>query len=143
MHTDFDDQRGFTLIEVIVSLVLFGLVSTMLVSVLTLGVSSTSSASQSSSGLQIARSQLESIKQQAYVEPISYATVTVPDDDFVITIGGTVLEVGFLEQIDVTVGECAVGSGGRLGFHGEFGQTRNGRLLDQSESAPSGKCSSA
>lgn len=97
------DNRGFTLIEVVAALVLFGLVGTMVVSVLTLGISSTGSARSESRGLQIARSQLESIKVQDYSESISYATVTTPDSDYVITIDGSILDPGMLQQVDVRV----------------------------------------
>ncbi len=97
------DSRGFTLIEVVVALVLFGLVGTMVVSVLTLGISATGGARSASQGLQVARSQLESIKVQDFSESLSYATVTTPDSDFVITIDGSVLDPEMLQQIDVRV----------------------------------------
>ena len=97
------DSRGFTLIEVVAALVLFGLVSTMVVSVLTLGISATGAARSTSQGLQIARSQLESIKLQAYSESLSYDTIATPDADFAITIDGSVLQAGVLQQIDILV----------------------------------------
>lgn len=98
------DGRGATLVESIVSVSLFGLIGTMLLGALTLGLQGAGSAQHESVALLLARSQIESIKEQDYAEPISYTTVTVPDEDYVITVGGSVLDAGYLEQIDVVVG---------------------------------------
>jgi prepilin-type N-terminal cleavage/methylation domain-containing protein len=96
-------QRGFTLIEVVVALMLFGITGVLFISMLALGVGGAGTARQKSAARQIARNQLESIKQQPYAEPIAYATVATDDETFLIDIGGSVLIPGILEQIDVTV----------------------------------------
>lgn len=96
-------QKGFTLVEVTVAATLLGLVTAGLVGVLVLGVRGTDSAGFRSTALQLAESQVESIKGQPYAEPIAYATVTPPNADFQIQVGGTVLTSEFLEEITVTV----------------------------------------
>lgn len=102
LHSLFGDERG-SLIESVVSMTLFGLVGTMLMGALTLGLESSGTARHESVALLLARSQIESIKEQDYAEPISYTTIDSPDEDYVITIGGSVLDPGYLEQIDIVV----------------------------------------
>lgn len=80
-----------------------GLITAGLVGALILGAKGTDSASFRSTALQLAESQVESIKAQAYAEPIAYSTVTPPSSDFRISIGGSVLTAGTLEEITVTV----------------------------------------
>lgn len=96
-------QRGLTLVESIVALGLFGIATSGFLGLMVAGVDGAGAAGLRSTAFQLARSQIESIQFQPYAEPISYTTVTAPDDDFLITIGGAVLTPGFLEQIDVTV----------------------------------------
>ena len=51
----------------------------------------------------MARSQIESIKNQPYAEPVAYATIQPPNNDYEISITGTVVTAGFLEEVTVAV----------------------------------------
>ena len=96
-------QRGLGLIEVIIVTAMFGTVGVALVGALAAGVRGTDLVAQRSTALQLARSQIESIKNQPYAEPIAYVTVTPPNNDYEISIGGTSLTPGYLQEIAVSV----------------------------------------
>ena len=97
-------QAGFSLIEIAVAVGILGVAVTGLLIALAFGVRGTDAVAQRSTALQIARSQIESIKNQTYTTtPSAYATITPPNDDFVISITGTELTAGFLEQVTVSV----------------------------------------
>ena len=97
-------EAGFSLVEIIIVVAMLGVVGVALVGALASGVRGTDLVAQRSTALQLARSQIESIKNQPYnATPSAYATVAADNNDFVISVAGTELTAGFLEQIDVTV----------------------------------------
>lgn len=95
-------SRGVSLVEATVALTIFSVGALAVLSAVSLGFAQAGSAKQHSLALDIARTQIESIKLQDYVEPpASYATVA--SDDFDIAISGVVKSTGYLEEITVTV----------------------------------------
>lgn len=96
-------QKGMTLVEVIISLALFALVGIGFVSALSEGIRGTSLVDERSTAVNLARAQLESVKSQAYAEPVAYATVTPANTAYSLSITGTVLTPGYLQQVTATV----------------------------------------
>lgn len=103
------EQKGLSLIEVLIGLSILGVVIIALLAGLITAVLGVGQVDQRTMALNLARSQIEYIKSQDYIEPISnYAKV--PDDDIParftasdIAIGGQILIDGVLQQITVTV----------------------------------------
>lgn len=96
--------QGFTLIEVVVATAIIATVGTGLIGALIFGLKGTQSADDRSVALRLAQSQIDAIRTAAYVEPVTaYPTLVPPSDDFTITVSGTVITAGFLQQIDVRV----------------------------------------
>ena len=97
-------ERGFSLIEMAVATAIIGLVLTTLLSALALGIRNTVDVQLDNTGLQLARSQIESIKQQAFTTTISsYSLVSVPNNDYTISLTGTTLQAGLLQEIIVNI----------------------------------------
>lgn len=96
-------QKGMALVEVIISLALFALVGIGFVNVLSEGIRGADLVDERSAAVNLARAQLESVKSQAYVEPIAYATVTVPNAAYNVSISGVVLTPSYLQQVTATV----------------------------------------
>ena len=81
-----------------------GVALTALVGLLAVLLRGTDSVSQRSIALQLARSQIESIKNQAYTSTVgAYATITPAFSEYQISLSGSEITAGFLQQVDVTV----------------------------------------
>ena len=85
------------------ALALIGLVLTVFLSALALGNRGSDNLAHKSTALQLARSQIESIKGQPYAEPIAYRPVPLPSDDFSVDISGLILQPGSLQEVRVVV----------------------------------------
>lgn len=96
-------QTGFTTFEMTVAVALLGTAVITLVSTLTVAFRGSGVVSARNTALQLARSQIESVKDQPYAEPIAYSTNTPPSQEYAISVSGTVLQAGYLERIDVSV----------------------------------------
>ena len=101
--TPFSRQHGMTLIGVAAAAGLLGVVGTGLIAAIILGLRGTDNVDQRSIALQLARSQVEAIKAEPYAEPVSYTALTPPSTDFQISISGTTLTPGFLQQVTVSI----------------------------------------
>jgi prepilin-type N-terminal cleavage/methylation domain-containing protein len=97
------EERGMTLIEIVVAVALFSLVVSALLLSLSTGVLGTHSVDQRTIATNLARSQLEYIKSQPYVEPISYGLVSPIPSGYTVKVEGTVVNSGLLQHITVTV----------------------------------------
>ena len=84
------DQRGVTLVEAIIASAMVGVALTALVGLLAVLLRGTDSVSQRSIALQLARSQIESIKNQAYTSTVgAYATITPAFSEYQISLSGS------------------------------------------------------
>jgi len=74
-------ERGFTLVETLVALAIFGLVAGVFLSGLTVSSKSVMVSQERVAAESLAKSQMESIKAQDYVDDAtSYPKITIPPD---------------------------------------------------------------
>ena len=100
-------QRGFTLVEVILALLVFGLTSTAVVAGLTTASKGSEFAQENYTAVALVRSEVEYIKEQPFVDlpspPLSdYRLIPTPAG-FELSVTAVTLTAGYLQQITVTV----------------------------------------
>lgn len=96
-------QSGFTLIETIIVIVLVSMLLTGIVGALALMQRGLTKTRLDTVALNLARSQIESVKHQPYSESTPYPTIASPSDDFSISFTSPTLTSGILQRIDVSV----------------------------------------
>ena len=96
-------QSGFTLVEMTISLMLISMLLTAIVGGIALVQRGSTKTRLDTVALNLARSQIESVKHQPYSESTPYPTLAPPSTDFTIAVTDTTLTSGVLQQIDVSV----------------------------------------
>lgn len=97
------NQQGMTLVEIVVAVALFGIVVTAIIMGLAVGILVVSKVDDSSVASQLARSQMEFVLSQPYAEPVGYEPVSPIPDGFGVSITGTTLLPGRLQEVVVQV----------------------------------------
>lgn len=107
-------QPGAVLIEVVLSVAILGMVGIGFLTALSTGIITTARVDERTTAINLARSQLEDVKLQSYIEPTAYATIT-PPAGYTIKLKDTTLNTNVLQEIVVNVasnGEKIVELGG-------------------------------
>jgi len=95
-------QAGVSLLEVVIATAILGTVGAAFLSAISTAVVSNGKLTQETTAVNLARTQMEDIKAQPFVDPPAYATVT-PPTGYSVTVTSTTLVAGALEQITITV----------------------------------------
>ena len=95
------EPNGSSLIEIAVALVLLAVILVPLLGGVALLVRGSSKTNQDTEALNLARSQIESIKNLPFSEATPYPTI-VPPEGYAVTLNQTPITSGILQQIDVT-----------------------------------------
>jgi prepilin-type N-terminal cleavage/methylation domain-containing protein len=97
------DEKGFSLIEILVSLALFGIISVGFLSSLGTASAVTITTDKQETARNLAETQMEYVKSQAYAT--SYATAPIPDEygGYSATIDVESLHDSNIQKITVTI----------------------------------------
>ncbi len=96
------NEAGLSLVEVIIVIALVGVIIAAFAGALSQGILGSSRVDERATAANLARSQIEDIKAQPYIEPPEYTVISAPAG-YSITIDGSIETPGFLEVIRVTV----------------------------------------
>lgn len=99
-------EKGIALVEALIAVAILGLALTALLSAVSTGSMAVSRTEERVTAENLARSQLEYTKSQAYLPlPASYATVTPYPDDYAVAVTADLVPGGDgdIEKITVTV----------------------------------------
>jgi prepilin-type N-terminal cleavage/methylation domain-containing protein len=95
-------EKGFSLIETLIALVLFGMISVSVSMGLSMAARSNMICDEHTTAESLARSQIEYVQDQSYGDPASYQMITVPDNYSIVTPFVTSWETG-IQKITVSV----------------------------------------
>ncbi len=96
-------QRGFSLIEQVVAVGLIGIVVPALIAALSILIRGTSKSDTDVTMLSLARSQIESVKEQSFQAlPAAYAVINPVPDGFSVTIAVTAVKTYTYPEPDPT-----------------------------------------
>ena len=99
-------EKGFSLIEIIVALMLLGLVATGLLAAMATGLRVSLIVEDQTTSASMVTSQLEDTLSRSYVEPAEYPTVSLPEG-FSLSFDNLILEPTLLERIKVSIFSAA------------------------------------
>jgi len=99
------EERGFSLIETLIALTVFGLIAVCLLSGLTLALKSTIISNEQTTAESLAKSQIEYIQQQPYsnATPPAYSLISSLPTGYAVDTTATYLDPNGLQKITVTV----------------------------------------
>ena len=95
-------ESGLTLIEVVISVALLGIIATALLATISAGLRVSLQAQDQTTSATLATSQIEQVLSEAYVEPPDYAAVQSPEG-FSVGFDNLVIEPTLLEEIAVGI----------------------------------------
>lgn len=97
------NQKGMTLIEVLVAFALLGLIGTAIFLGLSAGILGTAEVDKRTIASELTRSQMEYIQYQPYIEPPVYSLISPIPEGYSISVEAIVLTPKFLQKIKVIV----------------------------------------
>lgn len=97
------NQKGMTLIEMVIAFALLGLIGTAIFLGLSAGILGTAKVDERTIAGELARSQMEYIQFQPYIEPPAYSFISPIPNGYSISIEAIVLTPKFLQSIKVIV----------------------------------------